>query len=154
MQLQFLSSWWWAVCRPKHVEQLRNIGVINSTTRLHLVCSFYYDARIHEHQIYKRSQVHRVISTNYGAPLSGITFAPKFFMCAQFFSQVSRTQHRETHKQQDDLARLLLSLSLSLSLSLKQQNSVTMCTLKSNLWSCGCCVRLDQAGPLRHIWSS
>ena len=30
-----------AVCRPKHVEQLRNIGVINSTTRLHLVGSFY-----------------------------------------------------------------------------------------------------------------
>ena len=29
------------VCRPKHVEQLRNIGRINSTTRLHLVGSFY-----------------------------------------------------------------------------------------------------------------
>jgi hypothetical protein len=29
------------VCRPKHVEQLRNIGIINSTTRLHLVGSFY-----------------------------------------------------------------------------------------------------------------
>jgi len=29
------------VCRPKHVEQLRNIGIINSTTRLHLVASFY-----------------------------------------------------------------------------------------------------------------
>ena len=28
--------------RPKHVEQLRNIGKINSTTtRLHLVVSFY-----------------------------------------------------------------------------------------------------------------
>jgi hypothetical protein len=25
----------------KHVEQLRNIGIINSTTRLHLVGSFY-----------------------------------------------------------------------------------------------------------------
>jgi hypothetical protein len=25
MQLQFLSSWWWAVYRPEHVEQLRNI---------------------------------------------------------------------------------------------------------------------------------
>ena len=35
------SSWWWAVCRPKHFEQLRNIGIINSTTRLHLVGSFY-----------------------------------------------------------------------------------------------------------------
>jgi len=29
------------VCRPKHVEPLRNIGIINSTTRLHLVGSFY-----------------------------------------------------------------------------------------------------------------
>jgi hypothetical protein len=29
------------VCRPKHVEQLRNIGIINSTTRLHLVGSYY-----------------------------------------------------------------------------------------------------------------
>jgi hypothetical protein len=26
---------------PKHVEQLRNIGIINSTTRLRLVDSFY-----------------------------------------------------------------------------------------------------------------
>jgi hypothetical protein len=41
MQLQFLSSWWWAVCRSKHVEQLRNIGIINSTTRSHLVGYFY-----------------------------------------------------------------------------------------------------------------
>ena len=29
------------MCRPKHVEQLRNIGIINSTARLHLVSSFY-----------------------------------------------------------------------------------------------------------------
>jgi hypothetical protein len=29
------------VCRPKYVEQLRNIGIINSTIRLHLVGSFY-----------------------------------------------------------------------------------------------------------------
>jgi hypothetical protein len=29
------------VCRPKHVEQLRNSGIINSTTQSHLVCSFY-----------------------------------------------------------------------------------------------------------------
>jgi len=41
LQLQFLSSWWWAVCRPKHVEQLRNIGIIKSTTWLHLVGYFY-----------------------------------------------------------------------------------------------------------------
>ena len=37
----FLSSWWWAACRPKHVEQLRNIGIINSTTRSRLVGYFY-----------------------------------------------------------------------------------------------------------------
>jgi hypothetical protein len=41
LQLQFLSSWWWAVCRSKHVEQLRNIGIINSTARSHLVDYFY-----------------------------------------------------------------------------------------------------------------
>jgi hypothetical protein len=29
------------VCRSKHVEQLRNIGIINSTTRSDLVCYFY-----------------------------------------------------------------------------------------------------------------
>jgi len=29
------------VCRPKHVEQLRNIGIINSTTRTNLVGYFY-----------------------------------------------------------------------------------------------------------------
>ena len=29
------------MCRPKHVEQLRNTGIINSTTRLHLAGSFY-----------------------------------------------------------------------------------------------------------------
>ena len=40
LRLQFLSSWWWAVCPSKHVEQLRNIGIINSTTRLHLVGYF------------------------------------------------------------------------------------------------------------------
>ena len=41
LQLQFLSSWGWAVCRSEHVEQLRNIGIINSTTRSHLVGYFY-----------------------------------------------------------------------------------------------------------------
>jgi hypothetical protein len=49
------------MCSPKHVEQLRNIGIINSTTRLHLVGSFYeiyyYDARIHEHQGYWKLNV-------------------------------------------------------------------------------------------------
>jgi len=29
------------VCRSKHVEQLRNIGIINSTTRSHPVGYFY-----------------------------------------------------------------------------------------------------------------
>ena len=29
------------MCRSKHVEQLRNTGIINSTTRSHLVCYFY-----------------------------------------------------------------------------------------------------------------
>jgi len=36
-----LSSWWWAMCCPKHVEQLRNMGIIYSTTRSHLVRYFY-----------------------------------------------------------------------------------------------------------------
>jgi len=36
-----LSSWWRAVCLSKHVEQLRNTGIINSTTRSHLVGYFY-----------------------------------------------------------------------------------------------------------------
>jgi hypothetical protein len=29
------------VCRSKHVEQLGNIGIINSTTQSHLVSYFY-----------------------------------------------------------------------------------------------------------------
>jgi hypothetical protein len=29
------------VCRPEHVEQLRNTGIINYTTQLHLVGSLY-----------------------------------------------------------------------------------------------------------------
>jgi hypothetical protein len=33
---------------PKNVEQLRNIGVINSTTRLHLV-GFFYETYITMH---------------------------------------------------------------------------------------------------------
>jgi len=42
------------VCRSKHVEQLRNNGIINSTTRSHLVGYFYtiymsflYETRSH-----------------------------------------------------------------------------------------------------------
>jgi hypothetical protein len=41
LQSQSLSSWWWEVCPSKHVEQLTNIGVINSTTRSHLFGYFY-----------------------------------------------------------------------------------------------------------------
>jgi len=41
LQVQILSSWWWAVCLLKHVEQLRNTGIINSSTRSHLADSFY-----------------------------------------------------------------------------------------------------------------
>ena len=41
MQLQFLSSWWWAACRSKHVELLINIEIINSSKQLHLVGYFY-----------------------------------------------------------------------------------------------------------------
>jgi hypothetical protein len=31
------GSWWWAVCRSKHVEPSTNFGIINSITKLHLV---------------------------------------------------------------------------------------------------------------------
>jgi hypothetical protein len=36
------SSWWWAVCRSKHVEPSINFGIINSNARLHLVGYFYW----------------------------------------------------------------------------------------------------------------
>ena len=36
------SSWWWAVCRSKHVQPSINFGIINSVTRLHLVGYFYW----------------------------------------------------------------------------------------------------------------
>jgi len=36
------------VCRSKHVEQLRNIGIINSTTRSHIV-GFFYEIYIMMH---------------------------------------------------------------------------------------------------------
>jgi hypothetical protein len=39
-RLQIQSSWWWAVCRSKHVEPSMNGGIINSITRLHLVRNF------------------------------------------------------------------------------------------------------------------
>jgi hypothetical protein len=31
------SSWWWAVCRSKHVEPSKNFGIINSIIKPHLV---------------------------------------------------------------------------------------------------------------------
>jgi hypothetical protein len=46
------------VCRLKHVEQLRNIAIINSTTQLHLVGSFYETgyklAEIFSYSTYKK----------------------------------------------------------------------------------------------------
>jgi len=36
------SSWWWGVCRSKHVEPSMNGGIINSIARLHLVGYFYW----------------------------------------------------------------------------------------------------------------
>ena len=36
------SSWWWAVCRSKHVEPSINFEIINYITRLHLVGYFYW----------------------------------------------------------------------------------------------------------------
>jgi hypothetical protein len=38
------SSWWWAVCRSKHVELSVNFGIINSITMLHLVGYFYWSS--------------------------------------------------------------------------------------------------------------
>ena len=37
-----LCSWWWAICRSKHVEPSAKVGIINSITRLHLVGYFYW----------------------------------------------------------------------------------------------------------------
>jgi len=36
------SSWWWAVCRSKHVESSINVGIKNSITRLHLIGYSYW----------------------------------------------------------------------------------------------------------------
>jgi hypothetical protein len=36
------STWWWEVCRSKHVELLVNFAIINSITRLHLIGYFYW----------------------------------------------------------------------------------------------------------------
>ena len=43
---QVKSSWWWAVCRSKHLELSMNGGIINSVTRLHLVGYCYWDCII------------------------------------------------------------------------------------------------------------
>jgi hypothetical protein len=52
-----LGSWWWAVCRPKHVEL--HINIWNNKKFWYIVAScwiflyeLYYDARIHENQHY------------------------------------------------------------------------------------------------------
>ena len=36
------NSWWWAVCRSKHVKPSINFGIINSITRLYLVDCLYW----------------------------------------------------------------------------------------------------------------
>jgi len=41
LEIEFLSSWWWAVCRSKHVEPLKNFWIINSSKQLRLVGYFY-----------------------------------------------------------------------------------------------------------------
>jgi len=43
------SSWWWEVCRSKHVEPSINFGIINSVTKLHLVGYFYWFNKFHIH---------------------------------------------------------------------------------------------------------
>jgi hypothetical protein len=50
-----MSSCFWAVCRPKHVEQLRNIGIMNSTTQLHLIGFFYEKAFLSNASDFRRS---------------------------------------------------------------------------------------------------
>ena len=48
-----LGSWWWAVCRPKHVELIVNMKLkilIHGCILLDFLCEVYYDARIHEYQ--------------------------------------------------------------------------------------------------------
>ena len=47
-----LGSWWWAVCRPKHVELHINMNkiFIHCYILLDFLCELYYDARIREHQ--------------------------------------------------------------------------------------------------------
>jgi len=46
-----LDSWWWAVCRLKHVELHINIKkkLIYCCILLDFLCELYYDAQIHEH---------------------------------------------------------------------------------------------------------
>ena len=51
------------MCRPKHVEQLRNTGITNSTTRLHLVGSF---DEIQTWRLEERITAHRQHISSYG----------------------------------------------------------------------------------------
>jgi hypothetical protein len=52
------------VCRPKPVEQLRNIGIINSTTRLHLV-GYFYEIRDKLAEIFSYSTYRKSIEKNF-----------------------------------------------------------------------------------------
>jgi hypothetical protein len=58
-----LNSRWRAVYRSKHVEQLRNIGIINSTTRLHLVGCFYTISLIISSEDFQDIYVHLVYNS-------------------------------------------------------------------------------------------
>ena len=50
------SSWWWAVCRSKHVEPLKNLGIINSITKLQFPLSLDYGRSPYGH-INQRLQI-------------------------------------------------------------------------------------------------
>jgi len=44
------SSWWWVVCRSKHIQPSINFGIVNSITKLHLVgiSTEYYTTSVKE----------------------------------------------------------------------------------------------------------
>jgi len=70
------------VCRSKHVEQLRNIGIINSTTWLHLVGSFY-EFYITMHGSMTIEFTTTVIPQLTKIICSGITFFSRSSLCYQ-----------------------------------------------------------------------
>ena len=49
------SSWWWALCRSRHVDPLKNFGMINPVAKLHLVgvsaesCRLIYCSLLAQH---------------------------------------------------------------------------------------------------------